>query len=179
VSTTLTGPVLDDVTQAAIRAVASQTGTCRLCGDPVRQVPSGDEWAWAGPDGRTLGTDRDLRSLPGWPAKPDPDPYAHLTWLAGRMDAAMKACGGPRGTRASLTPLYWAAAREYSSLKVRLEMSLTFHQHTVTAQRDCPAGGNVRRPLPYHCAWPMRLTPSGWACRQCPHRQGTAVSQST
>jgi len=160
--------ILDEATQAAIVAVTAQQGNCWLCGDPVRQVAAGDEWAWAGPDGKTTGTDTDLRPL----CAEGSDPYAHLARLAAGMDAAMTACGGPRGTRASLTPLYWAAAREYASLKVRLDTGGTFHQHAVTAQHHT----GHRGPLPYHCAWPMRLAPSGWACRQCGHRQGTAAS---
>jgi hypothetical protein len=160
--------VLDDATRAAIAAVTAQQGCCWLCGDPVHQVPRGDEWAWAGPDGKTTGIDADLRPLYAGGS----DPYAHLSLLAERMGAAMTARGGPRGTRASLTLLYWAAAREYSALKVRLETGGTFHQHQVHASR----GPGNRGPLPYHCAGPMRLTPSGWACRQCMHRQGTASS---
>jgi hypothetical protein len=168
-STAMAGSVLDEATQTAIKAVAAQAGMCWLCGDPVCCVPHGDEWAWAGPDGKTTGTDTGLR--PFYAA--GSDPYAHLARMAERMDAAMTACGGPRGKRASLTPLYWAAAREYSALKVRLETGLTFHQHQVHASRG---PGNCG-PLPGHCGWPMRLTPSGWACRQCNCRQGTAGNQ--
>jgi hypothetical protein len=153
---------MDTATAAAIEAVKTHQGSCWLCGDPVHRVPQGDEWAWAGQDGKTTGSSTDLRSLLEHYASP----YDRLAELAGQMDVARKA------KRAELTPLYWAAAREYSALKVRLDTGMSFHIHQVTAQR----GHEHRGPLPWHCGWPMRLTPAGWACRRCAHRQDTVHS---
>lgn len=130
---------------------------CRLCGDLLHRVAdtSADVWAWADEDGSQSGLDADLRRLPGG------DPYTRLSVLASAMDAAMKAAGGPRGRKASLTSLYWATAREYSALKVRAD-SGTHHVHQVCASDLAPYAGEV----PRCCGWPGWLRPSGWQCRQ-------------
>src|SRR6266568_2271485 len=126
-------------------------GVCIVCGQPVTKVANTvlDEWAWAGADGRTTGPMPDLAHL-------EPDPHSYLAGLAGRMDAARAA------RKASLTPLYWATAREYSALKTRLEVGATFHQH-IARTAPWPAG----KPVSWCCGWPGRLRPSGWRCRQC------------
>jgi hypothetical protein len=127
---------------------------CSLCGDPVHQVSDLklDEFAWVDAHGSRSGTDTDLRHL-------TPDPYAHLKWLADEFGTSAKG-------KTVAMPI--GRAREYSMLKVRLEMSGTSHQHQVFKGKDLqpwPYG-----PPPVHCAWPMRLAPSGWVCRQCPFR---------
>lgn len=136
---------MDTMTADAIARVRDTTGTCWLCGTPVRQVARGDEWAWAGEVGGTMGIDADLaRNLKGPDGKMPENPYDALDYLAQH---------DPGG---------------YSVLRVRL-MTGWHHQHQVHADAERAPG--PRGPLPYHCAWPMRLTPSGWACRQCEHRQ--------
>jgi len=76
--------------------------------------------------------------------------------MAAMMDNARSA------RKASLTPLYWRVAGEYSMLKVRLETSATFHQHQASSG-PWPAS----QPVPEPCGWPGWLRPSGWQCRQC------------
>lgn len=131
---------------------------CWLCGDPLHKVANTrlDEFVWVDAAGQRFGPDADLRHLPG-------GPDARLAWLRGELD---------RGTRqakrrAEHTWLYWARAREYSSLKVRLDVAGTFHEHQARATDQPPYVGTV----PEHCGWPMWRRPSGWHCRQCPHTE--------
>lgn len=125
---------------------------CRLCGDILHREAdlNRDEWVWRDENGSQGGMYSDLRQL-------QPDPYAHLAWLGeelGRAQAVTR--------KVEPTWLYWRLACSYSSLKVRLEMGGAFHQHY-------PAPGVQEYqgpPPPECCAWPMRLRPSGWHCRQ-------------
>jgi hypothetical protein len=151
------------ITPEASWELARPPVPCWLCGDLLHLIADEgtDEFEYEDEAGHRTGTDSDLRHLVAAYGSAD----ARLALLRDRMDAAMKACGGPRGTRASLTPLYWAAAREYSALKVRLDSGGTFHQHIPEPYSD-PRPNPF--PLPYHCGWPMRLRPSGWQCRRCP-----------
>lgn len=130
-------------TLADIEAVRSYTGPCWLCGVMCTQVPgAGDEWAWAGPDGKVTGRDRDLiRNCLGPDGKPA-NPYEALAWLREH---------GP--------------ATEYVMLKVRLDLGLSFHVHQVM-DKCRPAQPAVR----YHCEYPAWLRPSGWQCRVCGSR---------
>ena len=124
-----------------------------------------DEFTWVGEDGRKTGTDSDLRQL-----EVHGGAYARLAWLSGELQEAMKSAGGPNSKKACLTPLYWARAREYSALKVRLEMGMTFHIHRIRAADEPACPGSVRccgYGVPYCCEWPAWLRPSGWQCRRC------------
>jgi len=138
---------------------------CWLCGDPLHQAANEhtDEFVWVGEDGRQTATSADLRPLAQYGGA-----YARLAWLDRALTGAMAAAGGPHGKKASLTPLFWARAREYSMLKVRLEMGMTFHIHQVRSD-DTPRyqGPDVRC-----CGWPGWLRPSGWWCRKCGRRLG-------
>lgn len=138
---------MDQATEDAIARARGTTGVCFLCDTAVQQVPARDEWAWAN-DAGTTGLPGDLvRDITPAPRSIE-DVYAALAWLAEHN------------------------VRQYVSLKVRLDLGGASHQHQVHAgdeQAPGPAG-----PLPWHCAWPMRLTPSGWACRQCGWRQDEA-----
>ena len=137
----------------------SQT-TCRHCPAGLHRVAiPGDEWGWADETGARYGTDRDLLHVRPSPAGltagfgDSPD---------GRLAELRAAMGAVKTTkRADLTWVYWAYAREYSALKVRLETGGTFHEHYPAEQ---PAYDGP--PPPVCCGWPMRLAPSGWRCRQ-------------
>jgi len=117
---------------------------CRLCGDHLREVADHhiDEYVWVDSRHRTTGRDLDLRDLPM-------EPYAYLSWLG-------QQCTSGRA-------LDLRVAREYSSLKVRLDSGMSFHQH-----RPGQVQPSRVRP-PHHCRWPMWMRPSGWHCRQCPY----------
>jgi hypothetical protein len=123
---------------------------CRMCDAHLHMVADHriDEWVWEDEQGHRTGTDRDLAPLG--------DPYARLAWLATEIDRAQRA---PKS--AGRTWLYWARAREYSSLSVRVSTG-TWHVHQ-PAHLPPPYPGIV----PYHCGWPAQLRPSGWTCRQC------------
>jgi hypothetical protein len=127
--------------------------SCRLCAVPLVRVAdlTADEYAWANAGGHQTGTDPDVAHLL-------PDPYGRLAILASELGRAQAV----RTKRASRTWLYWARAREYGALKVRLEMGGTFHVH----QPDGP-GPVHEGPVPEHCNWPGWLRPSGWQCRRC------------
>lgn len=138
---------MDTATADAISRANQATGTCWLCDVPVRRVPRGDEWGWADEVGGTMGIDGDLaRNLKGPDGKFPENPYDALPYLAKSDPGA------------------------YSLLRMRL-MTGWHHVHTVIASTKTGHGPFTG---PWHCAWPMRLTPSGWACRQCGHRQDTA-----
>jgi hypothetical protein len=128
--------------------------TCWLCGDELHQVADHrlDDFVWVDATGMRYGDDADLRHLPG-------GPDARLVWLRNQMNRATNA---QRGKRAEHTWLYWARAREYTALLVRLN-SGTWHTHQVRASELPPWDGP---PVPEHCGWPMWLRPSGWHCRQ-------------
>lgn len=138
---------------------------CSLCGDAVHRVkdPVLDEFTWVDDRGSSAAADMDLRHL-------QPDPYAHLSWLGTEMDRLSKQAKRPKGggyawPNAQVEAEYHARGREYSSLKVRLDMKGSLHQHQVFKTghlQPWPYG-----PVPDHCGWPMRLAPSGWVCRQC------------
>jgi hypothetical protein len=138
-------------------------GICIHCGQAVTMVADEklDEWRWAGADGKTTGRDSDLAHLYDPARNPlgATSAYDALSRMAAMMDAASQAAKNPR--KASLTPLYWRVAREYSALSVRLDMSLSFHQHMAWTE---PWTGP---PAPYHCGSPGWLRPSGWHCREC------------
>lgn len=121
---------------------------CSLCGDAVHQVPAGDEFTWADEAGSTSGVDADLRHLG--------NPYAVLNELS-------ELC------LVKDLPTFYAAAQQYSDLKVRLAEGGMYHQHQVFRTEHLVAWEHGE--VPRHCGWPMRLAPSGWACRQCSHRE--------
>jgi hypothetical protein len=139
--------------------------TCVICLAPLHRIPHRgglDEWQWADAQGSPSRIDPDLVHLYDPQLNPvgATDPYDALNKLAALMDtagAARKAC---------LTWVYWQAAREYSALKTRLDVSATFHQHEVSPATPAPHHG----PVPRHCGQPMRLAPSGWRCRACNER---------
>jgi hypothetical protein len=76
--------------------------------------------------------------------------------LADAMDAAQKA------RKASLTPLYWAAARVYSALKARMDFGGMHHVHQPASPGPVHDG-----PVPRCCGSPGWLRPSGWQCSRC------------
>lgn len=151
---------------------------CWLCGDVLHRVAdtAADEWAWEDQDSKRFGTDSDLRhvrpSPPGLAAGFPDCPDGRLAELAALMDSAHKHA---KRKGVDLTWVYWACAREYSGLKVRLEAG-TFHQHQVRSS-DLPSRDGP--PPPECCGWPMRLRPSGWHCRQrCGRHLAEAVSHA-
>jgi hypothetical protein len=143
---------MDQATADAIARVRATTGACHLCGEVVQQVPRGDEWRWANEAGGH-GIDGDLRRNLSPEPRTIEDVYDALAWLREHN------------------------VKQYVMLKVRLDIGCgPTHQHQVHAGDEVRPEGTEPGPLPFHCAWPMRLAPAGWACRQCPHRQDTAVS---
>lgn len=137
---------------------------CWLCGDLLHQVANErtDEFTWAGEDGSTAGTDSDLRPLEQFGGA-----YAYLAWLDAEMDRLHALSRKRKGEyvwpdeRTRIT--YHDRGREYTALKVRLDMKGTFHIHHVRAD-DTPA---YRGPAVQHCDYPAWLRPSGWWCRKC------------
>jgi hypothetical protein len=132
---------------------------CALCGVPlVTAARPDDTFGPAGPDGRAHGFDRDVAHLA--------DPAAN--WLGAssayeylaRLDAALAEATRVKGTHT--TWLYERTIREYSALKVRLDLGMSFHYHRLAAEADA-----LRLPLPWHCGRPAHLRPSGWRCREC------------
>lgn len=142
--------------------------TCALCGEPLHRIADNrlDEFIWVGRDGKPYGNDSDLARLfdPARNPLGVSDPYDALSKMADRLNRADKA------RRTCRTRLYWQIAREYSALKVRLEMAGTFHQHWTS--ETPPYTGEV----PEHCGWPMWLRPSGWQCRQCKERKDVTAN---
>jgi hypothetical protein len=137
-------------------------GVCFICGVAVTEVADTerDEWRWAGPDGKTTGRDPDLEHLCDPARNPlgASDPYDALSKMASLLGTANARGAGKR----SLTPLYWQVGREYSALKVRLDLGMSFHIHSAwTEPWDGP-------PVPWHCGSPGWHRPSGWYCRVCP-----------
>ncbi|HUY51697.1 MAG TPA: hypothetical protein VMV92_39350 [Streptosporangiaceae bacterium] len=118
---------------------------CRLCGVALHRAadPVTDTYVWADADGHQTGADPDVAHL-------RPDPSAYLAALGERIRSAPK--GSPD----------WAAGREYSALKVRLDVGGTCHVHWPDGNGPPHAG-----PLPWCCGWPGWLRPSGWQCRRC------------
>ena len=112
-----------------------------------------DEWVWHDESGSILGDDPDL----------PPDPYGRLAHLGEIQMAAHKQ---HKPGKSDLTWVFWAAAREYSALKVRLDFGGTWHTHYPREHGPALHDGLV----PEHCGWPMWLRPSGWQCRQCADR---------
>ena len=126
--------------------------TCRHCPAELHLAADTqqDEWVWHDVHGRMTGSD------PGLPA----DPYGYIADLGEAIMAAHKA---HRPGKAEFTGVFWAAGREYSMLKVRLETGGTWHTHSPREHGPALHQG----PVPEHCGWPMWLRPSGWQCRQC------------
>ncbi len=139
---------------------------CEVCGAALTRVAdeTADEWVWADAGGQRSGADPDLAHLYDPAANPlgAVNPSDALARMAALLDTGHKAVMAGKAGR---TPLYWRVAREYSALKVWLDSGGTFHQHY--ALHGEPYQGDV----PEHCGWPMRLTPSGWRCRQCSERR--------
>jgi hypothetical protein len=135
---------------------------CLLCGAELHRVAllGADEYAWADGDCHVMGIDKDLL-----PLEAEGGPYARLNALAAFMTASQKVAKG-RPERLSAT--HWAAAREYSALKVRMDMSPGIHVHHARAGDSAPL---YLGQVPEHCEWPMQLRPSGWHCRRCEHAQ--------
>lgn len=129
---------------------------CRHCPAELHLAPDTrlDEWVWVDGSGSMLGDDPDL----------PPDPYGYLAWLSDIQLAAHKL---HKPGKSEFTWLFWARAREYSGLKVRIEMGGTWHTHYPVEHGPAIQAGE----LPWHCGWPMWLRPSGWQCRQCKERQ--------
>jgi hypothetical protein len=123
---------------------------CRWCPATltIAADPVADEFVWVDAAGGQYGQDADL------PAHP----YDHLEELGARMQAS------------KYSDL--AAARAYSSLKVRLTYGI-FHTHhpaeAATPDWDC-LGVTLPAVPVTHCGWPGWLRPSGWYCRRCKAR---------
>ncbi len=137
---------------------------CWLCGDVLHQVADerADEFTWADDSGSTAGTDADLR-----PLEEHGGAYAYLARLSGELERlsglSRKRKDGYHWPDERTEAEYFARGREYSALKVRLEMGGTFHIHQVRASGKPDYEGTV----PYCCGQPAWLRPSGWQCRQC------------
>ena len=137
---------------------------CWLCGDLLHRVADkrADEFTWADEAGSTAGTDSDLRRL-----EEHGGAYARLAWLAEEMERlhklSRKRVDGYHWPDEQMRTAYHARGREYSALKVRLEMGGTFHIHQVRASDTPP----YRGPAVQHCDYPAWLRPSGWWCRKC------------
>jgi hypothetical protein len=144
---------------------------CALCGVPLTEVARPDDtFGPVGPDGRAHGPDPDLAHLS--------DPSGN--WLGAssayqylaRLDAALSQAD-PLSKRTETTWLYERTIREYSALKVRLDMGMSFHYHRLASDFDAAAfaaswvpGPQPRSArVPYHCGQPALLRPSGWYCR--------------
>lgn len=165
---------LDEIHAAeAAFELAKPERPCTRCGVPLHTVVNEktDLFEPADASGSSTGRDPDLAHWFDPAANPlgATSPYDALRRMAELMDAGHKAV--PPGTdspRACLTPLFWDVARAYSSLKVRLDMGMSFHVHTEASGWDHDAPRPPCRPdLPYHCGWPAWLRPSGWYCRRC------------
>jgi hypothetical protein len=133
-----------------------------------------DEWMWADETGHRFGTDADLAhvrpSPAGLAAGYQDCPDGRWAELRDQLAAAQR---HTRRKGVEPTWLYWASAREYSALKVRLEIGGTFHEHHPATASLPPWDGP---PPPECCGWPMRLRPSGWHCRQgCGHHMPLAA----
>jgi hypothetical protein len=155
---------VDQVLQAA-------PGPCALCGVPLHAVADlrTDLFEVADAAGSKTGRDPDLAHLYDPAANPlgATSPYDALNKMAALMDTAHRAV---QHGRAEYTPLHWRIAGEYSMLRVRLSMGLSFHVHRVVASSDPARLPGLPRPAdlpPWHCGWPAWLRPSGWHCRQC------------
>jgi len=137
---------------------------CWLCGDAMHMVADTrfDEFTWADDGGSKTGIASDLRQL-----EEHGGAYAYLAWLSGELERlsglSRKRKDGYHWPDERTEAEYFARGREYSALKVRLEMGGTFHVHQVMASDIPPyCGPDVRC-----CEYPAWLRPSGWQCRQC------------
>lgn len=139
--------------------------SCWLCADPVHQIAlSTDEWGWAGRDGSITATSSEFRHLP------EGDPYARLRWLDERM-TTLHALPKSQRTPETATEDN-RLIKEYVALKVRMEMSLSFHVHVVPGSQ-VPVDERARRTVVLHCDYPAWRRPSGWECRMCHVHLGT------
>lgn len=143
--------------------VLAQHAACTECGTQLhRTAVPGDEWGWADEAGAAYGPASDLAFLfdPAANWLRMSDPYAYLARLGELCTEATSV------KQRETTWLYERTIREYTSLKVRLDMGGYSHLHA-------PERTSLPEVFPYevpeHCGWPMRLAPSGWRCRQCPH----------
>jgi hypothetical protein len=158
----------------AARVLAGPERPCALCGVSVHVAAApGDEWRAADASGSFSGADPDLAHLfdPAANWLGASNPYDYLARLSRALDGA-----DPLSKRTETTWLYERTIREYASLKVRLDVGMTFHQHRIASDWDgaafaaawAPGMMHVRRAgVPYHhdrIAW---CRPSGWECREC------------
>lgn len=147
---------------------------CGECGTPMTMGTGTETGAYrtvdvftpVAVDGTTYGPASDLVFLfdPAANWLGAGDPYAYLARLG---DLCMSATSAKR---TETTWLYERTIREYTSLKVRLDMGPTYHQHapaSVPWTYDPSREVIGDRACVYHCGWPAWLRPSGWYCREC------------
>jgi hypothetical protein len=158
---------------AALRVVSQAPRPCSLCGVLLRSaVLPDDTFGPVDASGSQTGTDNDVAHLfdPAANWLGATSPYDYLV----RLDAALTEA--LRVKRTETTWLYDRTIREYSALKVRLDMGMSFHCHQMPSDWDPAAwaaayAAGIRPPcppdLPHHCGRPAHLRPSGWYCRGC------------
>lgn len=129
---------------------------CARCPDAVHSIPGGDdEWWWGDETGSVTGTDPEFRHLP------DGNGWARLAELDAAMTAIRKRdpkLRDPDNSRANDRMI-----KEYVALKVRLDLSGSFHVHRPRQTAGLPSGF----PGVSHCDYPAYRRPSGWQCRTC------------
>ena len=114
------------------------------CGARLEYRPHGDEWAWLDEQGSAYA----ILPLPVRLSDAETVDiataygYARLTDIAG--------VGDPR-------------AETLLHIRTMLQFVALTHRHRPLAEVW------IERPIevPEHCAWPMRLAPDRWQCRQC------------
>jgi hypothetical protein len=111
---------------------------------PLRPVPCGDEFAYVDTEGRPF--------------------VSH--GLLNKLDEVEGLIADTRRAGAGRTPDHLMHARQMLLHDWNFGAFGHEHRHDLNAppRRDQPID------VPEHCGWPMRLTPTGWACRRCPHR---------
>jgi hypothetical protein len=167
---------------AVEEARGSYARPCAECGTPMTMGTGPDRafgeaieiFTGVAVDGTTYGPAVDLANLfePSANWLGADNPYAYLSKLG---DLCMSATSA---RRTETTWLYERTIREYTSLKVRLDMGSIYHTHRVASR---PWSFDPKRPVigeracVYHCTMPAMLRPAGWFCRDC----GDLLTDST
>lgn len=113
------------------------------CEALLRPVPCGDEFAYVDDSGASF-----VRH--GIPEK---------------LDAVEARIAEYQARRATVPTVLWHVRQQLTH-----QMTFGGWGHLHRPDRARRVGPLVEIEVPEHCAWPMRLTPTGWACRQCPER---------
>jgi hypothetical protein len=165
-ATTLTGQLH---ASAVAKLRARTAGPCAECGTPMvlaETTENGkDLFTEAAADGTSYGPAADLAHLfdPARNWLGASGAYAYLAELG-------KLCGEATAVkRTETTWLYDRTIREYAALKVRLDLGSCYHSHRAAREPWAydPHRARSGDVMPYHCARPAHLRPSGWYCREC------------